>query len=122
MCAAQNHTVECEGFHALRELFWESSGGISVELGSMDGFFASEGLVLERAAGFKRILIEADPTWRAARRKFSSNAVGVTAAICATGSSQVSAITSHHITPPVPVTPHAHSHATQVHFRAGRRT
>ena len=86
VCERQNHTVECEGFQALRELFWESTGGISIELGSMDGYFASEGVILEQAANFKRILIEADPTWRSARRRFSTNAVGVTAAICATQS------------------------------------
>jgi hypothetical protein len=63
--------------------FRHKRGGVALEMGALDGVSGSETLGLARAAGFRRILIEIDPGYRAARRSRAPNAVGVTAACCA---------------------------------------
>lgn len=78
----QNHTYDCEGFDALHEFFWTMQGGVVLELGAIDGYVGSESLILEHAAGFRRVLIEADPGHRATRRHMAAAATSITAAVC----------------------------------------
>jgi len=53
-----------------------------LEMGGLDGHASSESLVLKQLAGYRRLLIEANPRWRAARLARSPDAIGVTAAVC----------------------------------------
>ena len=57
-------------------------GGVTLELGGLDGIKLSETLLLEQHAGFRRIIIEADPKHRRTRCKLAPSVVGVTAAVC----------------------------------------
>jgi len=85
-CAALSAT-DCEDADALKMFFWRfRGGGISLEMGGQDGIRNSATLSLAKRSGFKRILIEANPTFRGNRMKASSQAVGVTAAVCSTSS------------------------------------
>ena len=72
---------DCEGLDAL-QLFAGFGGGVALELGGLDGVKLSETLLLEQHAGFRRIIIEADPKHRHNRRKLAPNVVGVHAAVC----------------------------------------
>ena len=73
---------DCEAADALQNFFWRCRGGLSLELGGLDGVTHSETRAFEQAAGWRRVLVEADPAYEAKRRALSADAVGVTAAVC----------------------------------------
>lgn len=73
---------DCEAVDALEGLFWGQEGGYVLELGALDGTRHSESRLFSQATDARRILIEADPTWRQGRRDQWPDAVGVTAAVC----------------------------------------
>jgi len=63
-------------------LFWKHHGGVTLELGGLDGVSMSQTKLLSDVANFKRIVIEADPHHRKKRRDLHPAVVGVTAAVC----------------------------------------
>ena len=73
---------DCEGTDAIERLFWGRQRGYCLELGALDGVRASETRRFQQAVGCRRILIDANPNWRARRRAMAADAVGVTAAVC----------------------------------------
>ena len=75
-------STDCEAIDALQLLFWKHTGGVTLELGGLDGNKMSETKLLSDVAGFKRIVIEANPHHRRARQKLQPAVVGVTAAVC----------------------------------------
>ena len=50
--------TDCEAIDALQLLFWKHKGGVTLELGGLDGDIMSETKLLSDVAGFKRIVIE----------------------------------------------------------------
>ena len=74
--------TDCEAIDALQLLFWKHKGGVTLELGGLDGNIMSETKLLSDVAGFKRIVIEANPHHRKKRQSLSPAVVGVTAAVC----------------------------------------
>jgi hypothetical protein len=74
--------TDCEAIDALQLLFWKHKGGVTLELGGLDGDIMSETKLLSDVAGFKRIVIEANPHHRKKRQSLKPAVVGVTAAVC----------------------------------------
>jgi len=81
-CTSPAYRTDCEGSDAARLLFYGRTNGISLELGGLDGVLMSETLVLEQRLGWRRVIIEASPRYRARRQQAAPEVVGVTAAIC----------------------------------------
>lgn len=75
--------ADCEDFDALRGLFWPSKHAaqnrVSLEMGGRDG--QDKTLSLDRV-GWRRIIIEADPTHRKKRLALAGHVYGVTGAAC----------------------------------------
>ena len=74
--------TDCEAIDALQLLFWKQEGGVTLELGGLDGITHSQTKLLSDVASFKRIIIEADPKHRRIRQQLHPAVVGVTAAVC----------------------------------------
>ena len=74
--------TDCEAIDASQLLFWKHKGGVTLELGGLDGDMMSETKLLSDVAGFKRIVIEANPHHRKKRQSLKPAVVGVTAAVC----------------------------------------
>lgn len=70
---------------ALEHFFWGQRNGLAIELGALDGTAntKSQTVEYEKTLGWKRILIEGDPTYRENLLKHSHEAFIVSAAICA---------------------------------------
>jgi hypothetical protein len=77
---------DCEAIEVVRKALWGMKSGITLEVGGLDGVTHSETLFLEKAMGFKRIIIEGDPSWRERRKENAPSAVGVQAALCSAAS------------------------------------
>ena len=75
-------TTDCEGLDALSNFFWRCERGVAIELGGLDGVRASETLLLQNAALFRRVVIDASPILREARRARAPDVAGVDAAVC----------------------------------------
>ena len=73
---------------ALEHYFWGMRDGVAMELGALDGSPATRSMTCEyeRSLNWKRVLIEGNPTYRAALIKNSPLAFSVNAAICSTPS------------------------------------
>ena len=68
----------------IEHFFWGKAGGISVELGALDGSWRTKSQTEElEKFGWKRILIDGNPAYRQTMPKYSPNAFCVLAAICA---------------------------------------
>lgn len=78
----EGKATDCEDIDALQSFFWQREGGVSVELGGLDGDITSMTKVLEKF-GWKRVLIEANPDFRGPRKEKFPDAMGVQAAVCA---------------------------------------
>ena len=74
--------TDCEAIDALQLLFYKHQGGVTLELGGLDGVIMSETKLLSDVAHFHRIVIDASPHHRAVRQKLHPAVVGVTAAVC----------------------------------------
>ena len=74
-----------EVIDALEHYFWGQKHGLAIELGALDGSSStkSQTCEYENSLGWRRILIEGDPTYKANLNKHSPNAFNVNAAICA---------------------------------------
>ena len=75
-------STDCEGYEALARFFWRRERGVVLELGGLDGIRASESLLFDAAAGFRRVVVDASPAARPRRRARAAGAAGVVAAIC----------------------------------------
>jgi hypothetical protein len=73
---------DCEAFDAVEHFFWGMEGGISLELGGLDGVFSSETLLLEKLLKFKRIVVEANPSMRKRRQDQAPQVLGANIAVC----------------------------------------
>lgn len=73
---------DCEAFDAIEHFFWGMEGGISLELGGLDGVFSSETLMLEKLLNFKRIVVEANPAMRKRRQDQAPQVLGANIAVC----------------------------------------
>jgi hypothetical protein len=69
---------------ALEHYFWGQKHGLAIELGALDGSAStkSQTVEYEKTLGWRRILIEGDPTYKANLLKLSPEAFVVNAAIC----------------------------------------
>lgn len=76
-------TSDREAVDALEHFFWGQIHGIAVELGALDGSdeTSSQTVVFERL-GWKRMLIEGNPSYASKRVAKCSNALGINAVIC----------------------------------------
>ena len=81
-------TTDCEGLDALSNFFWRCERGVAIELGGLDGVRASETLLLQNAALFRRVVIDASPILREARRARAPDVAGVDAAVCSNRSAE----------------------------------
>ena len=70
---------------ALEHFFWGLQGGVAVELGALDGTPNTHSMTheYEKSLGWRRILIDANPSYRIALLEQSPLAFSVHAAICA---------------------------------------
>jgi hypothetical protein len=70
---------------ALEHFFWGQRNGLAIELGALDGSAntKSQTVEYEKTLGWRRILIEGDPTYKDNLLKHSHEAFIVNAAICA---------------------------------------
>lgn len=75
-------STDCEAVDALTMLFWKHEGGVSLELGGLDGVRKSETLMLSEVASFRRIVVDVGPEYRRKRRMLQPPVVGAAAAIC----------------------------------------
>jgi hypothetical protein len=79
-------SVDFEALFAMENFFWGMNGGLSVELGSLDGspnnYIAASQTGDFVDMGWHRIIIEANPSYKADMKKLSSDAFSVNAAIC----------------------------------------
>ena len=73
---------DCEARDALEYLFWLREGGVALELGGLDGMRSSQTALLVDAIGWRRIIVDADVSQRARRKRQCPNVVGVAAAVC----------------------------------------
>ena len=60
-------STDCEGYEALARFFWRRERGVVLELGGLDGIRASESLLFDAAAGFRRVVVDASPAARPRR-------------------------------------------------------
>lgn len=69
---------------ALEHFFWGQKHGLAIELGALDGSTntRSQTYEYEKALGWRRILVEGDPSYKANLLKHCPEAFVVTAAIC----------------------------------------
>ena len=81
VCASRKD-LDCEAAEAFQHFFKHSSGGLTLELGGLDGVKLSESLPFEKHANFRRIVIDANPNYRAFRRQHAPESVGILAAVC----------------------------------------
>ena len=79
-------SVDFEALYAIENFFWGMTGGLSVELGALDGnannYIAASQTGDFVDLGWHRIIIEANPTYRDDMKKFSPDALAVNSAIC----------------------------------------
>lgn len=80
--------TDAEIVDVIEHFFWGKKGGVSIELGALDGSMATQSMThgLEGDLGWKRILIEGNPKFREEMKKHSPQALSVNAAICQTES------------------------------------
>lgn len=69
---------------ALEHFFWGQKHGLAIELGALDGSIntRSQTFEYEKILGWRRILVEGDPSYKVNLLKHCPNAFIVTAAIC----------------------------------------
>eukprot|EP00929_Paragymnodinium_shiwhaense_P057771 TRINITY_DN28927_c0_g1_i1.p1 TRINITY_DN28927_c0_g1~~TRINITY_DN28927_c0_g1_i1.p1 ORF type:complete len:394 (-),score=30.04 TRINITY_DN28927_c0_g1_i1:5-1144(-) len=82
-CRQTRNPSDCETHEALRAAFWGMEEGLVLELGGLDGLKRSESHPLFKLHNFRRVLVEADLSWRRHRQKVSKDALSIAAAICA---------------------------------------
>jgi hypothetical protein len=77
-------SVDGESVDVIEHFFWGKRDGLAIELGALDGTVAEGSMTyqLGQMLGWKRILIEADPTYRKNMKKFNPDAFSVNAAVC----------------------------------------
>jgi hypothetical protein len=82
--AILSNYVDGENVDAIEHFFWGKKGGISIELGAIDGSAATMSMthVFESELYWKRIIIEGNPVWADKMRTHSPRAFAVNAAIC----------------------------------------
>ena len=70
---------------ALEHFFWGLIGGVAMELGALDGTSKTHSMTYEyeKSMGWRRILIDANPTYRSSLALNSPAAFSANAAICA---------------------------------------
>ena len=70
---------------AIEHFFWGMKGGVAMELGALDGTPNTNSMTYEyeKSLGWRRILIDANPTFRASLLEQSPLAFSANAAICA---------------------------------------
>ena len=70
---------------ALEHFFWGLKGGVSIELGALDGTAKTHSMTYEyeKSLGWRRILIDANPTYRSLLPLNSPASFSANAAICA---------------------------------------
>lgn len=75
--------VDLEDVDAVEHFFWGMRGGLALELGAEDGSIYTHSMtsMLEEYLGWRRILIEGNPKFRAALKERSPNAVTISAAV-----------------------------------------
>ena len=87
----QYHLDRTDGFtdgeivDALEHFFWGLKGGVAMELGALDGSPNTRSMTYEyeKSMGWRRVLIDANPLYRAPLLKNSPAAFSANAAICA---------------------------------------
>jgi hypothetical protein len=83
MLSSVSGSTDGENVDMLEHFFWGQTGGISIEMGALDGTPATNSMThaLEDLFGWKRILIEGDPRHREGLKK-STRAFSANVAIC----------------------------------------
>jgi hypothetical protein len=73
-----------ESTDAVEQYFWGMTGGVSLELGALDGSLQSQSMTALLAAylGWTRLLIEGNPSYRQGLRDLSPDAFSASAVIC----------------------------------------
>lgn len=88
LVAARLQTVDGytdgEVVDALEHFFWGQTDGVAVELGALDGSLETHSMTfdLESSCGWKRILVDGNPQYRAGMKQKSPHSFSVNAAIC----------------------------------------